>query len=181
MRRLLLSLVLVTGCTYYMRPNQLPPAASKVAPEQRVATWNRALGVLLDEGYVPTTLDANACFISARMRDDVQLGALQGTLAMVMIAPDGRLRVAVSGHGEYTSEDGLLTALTAEQDRITKEILAPAPPVVPAAKPATAPVSKLGAPVSKGAPVSVSKPAAAPAPVAAVLPRDTAQAPVAPR
>ena len=143
MRALLMSLALVTGCNFYVRPNQLPPATSQVAPAQRVATWQRALGVLLDEGYVPTALDVNACFISAHMRDDLQLGQLQGTLAMVMITPDGRVRVAVSGHGEYTSEDGLLKALTDEQNRITKEILEPgaAVPARPSAVPVKAPAA----------------------------------------
>jgi hypothetical protein len=130
-------MALLTGCNYYLRPNQLPPAMNQVGPEQRLATWNRAIGVLLDEGYVPTTLDANACFISAHMRDDVEVGKLQGTLALVTIDPDGKLRVAVSGHGTYTSADGLLNDLTAEQDKITKAILPPgepdAPPVPPPA------------------------------------------------
>jgi len=135
MRRLLLVLSVLTGCNYYLRPNELAPVVSQVEPEQRLATWNRAVVVLLDEGYVPDSLDANACFISARMRDDVQVGKLQGTLAMVVVAPDGRLRVAVSGHGEYTSSSGLLRDLTAEQERITKEILAPAPMAAPVATP----------------------------------------------
>lgn len=127
MKNLVLALAVLTGCNYYLRPNELPPAVAQVTPEQRLAVWNRAVGVLLDEGYVPTMMDATACFVSAKMRDDVDMGKLAGTLALISVTPDGKVRVSVAGHGTYTSEDAFKKDITAEQDRIAQEILATPP------------------------------------------------------
>lgn len=133
MKALLLAAMLA-GCyqNYYLRPNELPPAVAQITPEQRLAAWNRVVAVLLDEGYVPTLMDPTTCFVSAKFRDDIEVGKLTGTLALVAISPEGKLRVSVAGHGTYAvgHEDDFKHDMLGEQDRITKEILAtqPAPP-----------------------------------------------------
>jgi hypothetical protein len=145
MRALLLSAVLTaslaSACNYYLRPGDIQPVTARVVGDQRDAVWQRAINVLLDEGYVPDVLNQQAGYISAKQRDDVQLGQLAGTMAIVTVSPDGVLRVEVSGHGEYTSSDGLLHDVQAEQDKLLKEILAASAAPAHGAPPSATPTS----------------------------------------
>lgn len=125
---------LAAGCHYYLRPGDIQPVTARVAGDQRDAVWQHAIEVLLDEGYVPDVLNQPAGYISAKQRDDVELGKLAGTMAIVTVSPAGVVRVEVSGHGQYTSGDDLLRDVKAEQDKLLKEITAqPAPAAPPAA------------------------------------------------
>jgi hypothetical protein len=124
-----------------LRPGDLAPLASQVPVEQRVAVWQRAIGVLLDEGYVPQVLNEAACYISAKQRDDVTVGAIAGTMTIVTVSPEGVLRVQVSGAGVYNSQAELARDLDAIQHRLVQEISspggAPARPGTPGAPPAS--------------------------------------------
>jgi len=84
--------------------------------------WHRAIDVLLDEGYVPQVLNEAACFISAKQRDDVDVGALAGTAALVTISPEGRLRLEVGGAGVYNSASELKRDIAALEDKLIQEI-----------------------------------------------------------
>jgi len=126
--RLVCTLLVLLGlCScagvYVVRPGTLKPAVASVAPDQRVATWQRAITVLLDEGYVPQVLDATACYIFAKARDDVAAGATYGAWAMVVVAPDGVVRVTVSGIGLYHSQDELGADVVARQERLIRLIM----------------------------------------------------------
>jgi hypothetical protein len=126
-----------TGCTQYMRPGDLTPLNAHVALDQRTLVWQRAIDVLLDEGYVPNVLDSTACYISAKQRDDVQIGSLSNTMVIVTVSPEGQLRLSVSGAGVYASSGGLLDDIRAIQQRLMDEIVqrahAPAPAATPTA------------------------------------------------
>jgi hypothetical protein len=107
---------------------------ASIPVDQRVAVWHRAIGVLLDEGYVPDVLNEAACYISAKMRADIVAGSLAGTMAIVSIPPDGTLRLQVSGAGLYTSQDELTRDVATVQNRLLAEILnrpIPAPTTKP--------------------------------------------------
>jgi hypothetical protein len=97
--------------------------STQVGAERRVALWQRAIGVLLAEGYVPQVLNEAACYISAKQRDDVTVGAVAGTLAIVTVSPEGVLRIQVSGAGVYSSGSGLARDLDAIQHRLLQEIV----------------------------------------------------------
>jgi len=114
----------LAGCNQYLRPGELSPLKAQVALEQRTRIWQEAIDVLLDEGYVPNVLDPLACYISAKQRDDVQVGSLTGTMTIVTISPEGRLRVEVSGQGIYASSSSLVHDLEAVQTKLRDEILA---------------------------------------------------------
>ncbi|HEY1552119.1 MAG TPA: hypothetical protein VGG28_30035 [Kofleriaceae bacterium] len=121
--KLLFASVLLAGCTQYMRPGDLTPLNAQVATDQRTVVWQRAIDVLLDEGYVPQVLDSTACYISAKQRDDVEIGSLTNTTVIVMVSPEGRLRLSVSGAGVYASSGGLLDDIKAVQKRLMDEIV----------------------------------------------------------
>lgn len=121
---------LFTACAspQALRPGDLPPIVSRVSPEQRVATWNRAIGVLLDEGYVPEVLNQDGGYISAKRRDDgSDTDELAGTFSIVMIAPDGVVRVEIAGGGVYSDVNKLAHDLRAIQERLAAKIAQPAP------------------------------------------------------
>src|SRR4029077_5816304 len=86
-----------------------------VPPEQRDLVWRRAVGVLLDQGYVPQVLSADAGYISAKRREDIADDAFAGTIALVYISPEGRVRVEVSGGGIFHSESQFLDAVNQRQ------------------------------------------------------------------
>ena len=137
MIKLILGLTVLSGCATPMllRPGDVAPITAQVSGE-RVATWQRAIVVLLDEGYIPQVLNEAACYISAKQRDDVTTGALAGTTAIVMISPDGVLRVEVGGAGVYNSAADLERDVEAVQNRLVQEIqsraaLPSAPPLAP--------------------------------------------------
>jgi hypothetical protein len=116
----------LSGCytSWVVRPGSLTPATANVAPADRSATWQRAIQVLLEEGYVPMAMNEAAGFVSGRQRDDVQLGTLTGATAIVTIAPDGWLRVEVAGAGYYTSEDDIVRECATRQQNLLRRILA---------------------------------------------------------
>jgi hypothetical protein len=109
------------------RPGDLPPLVSRIAPDQRVATWNRAITVLLDEGYVPQVLNQEAAYISAKQRDDASNDELAGTMVIVTISPEGAVRVEIAGVGVYHDESQLAHDLQQVQARLTAEITGSAP------------------------------------------------------
>jgi hypothetical protein len=123
---------------YVLRPGDLAPIVAQVGSEQRVAIWQRAITVLLDEGYVPQVLNEAACYVSGKQRDDVTEGALAGTIAIVTVSPEGRLRVEVGGHGVYRDEADLKRDVAEIQQRLTQEIMGSAlPPATPGSGPRT--------------------------------------------
>jgi hypothetical protein len=117
LRWLLAFSVLLCGCTsfYRVRPGTLEPGRATIPPDQRAAVWQRAVGVLLDQGYVPQVLNADAGFISAKRREDIANDAFAGTIALVYISPEGGVRVEVSGGGIFHSEDQFLDAVNQRQ------------------------------------------------------------------
>jgi hypothetical protein len=122
---LLVLSLLLSGCAYYyfVHPGALEPSRAQVAPEDRATVWRRAVGVLLDQGYVPQVMNESAAFISARRREDFQNDPLAKTMVSVYISPDGAVRVEMSGVGLFASEKQFLAAITERQqlilDRIT--------------------------------------------------------------
>jgi hypothetical protein len=141
-RSWMLTAVLVAACAtpQLLRPGDLAPVSAQVDAAQRVAVWHRAIGVLLDEGYVPQVLNEAACYISAKQRDDVVVGAVAGTLAIVTVSPEGVLRLQVSGVGVYHSASDLAHDLDAIQHRLIQEITSRgAAPMSPPAVAPTAP------------------------------------------
>ena len=137
--RLVATAVLLTtvlsGCSmwYRVRPGQSRPATAGVAPEQRAAIWQRAVTVLLDEGYIPALLNESTCFISAHRRVDLVDDALAGTLVLIAISPEGNLRVEVGGSGIFASEQELLHAVSELQSHLLNLIVRQRVPVRPAA------------------------------------------------
>ena len=126
MRFIALAIVLMAGgcyTPYWVRPGEVPPATATVPPEQRNVTWQRSVGVLLEEGYVPQVLNEGACYVSGRQRDDAENGVLAGSMAIVTIAPDGLLRVEVAGRGLYLSQDHLNTDVRQLQAHLLRRIL----------------------------------------------------------
>lgn len=118
---------LACAAPYVLRPGDLAPIVAQVSSEQRIAVWQRAITVLLDEGYVPQVLNEAACYVAGKQRDDVVEGALAGTIAIVTVSPEGRLRVEVGGHGVYTNEADLKRDVAEIQQRLTQEIMGAAP------------------------------------------------------
>lgn len=122
---LLVSSLLLSGCAsyYHVHPGALEPNRARVAPEERSAVWRNAVGVLLDQGYVPQVLDEAAAFISARRREDFENDPLAKTVVLVYISTDGALRVEVSGVGLFSSEKQFLDAIGERQRLIADLIL----------------------------------------------------------
>jgi hypothetical protein len=115
--------LLIAGCSYYhVNPGALEPSRAQIAPEERAALWRRAIGVLLDQGYVPQVLNEAASFISARRREDFENDPLAKTLALVYISPDGAVRVEVSGVGYFASEKQFLNAI-GERQRVILDLI----------------------------------------------------------
>ena len=121
---LLVLAVLLSGCSYYhVHPGALEPSRAQIAPEERAALWRRAIGVLLDQGYVPQVLNEAASFISAKRREDFENDPLARTLVLVYISPDGAVRVEVSGVGYFASEKQFISAIGERQRAILDLIL----------------------------------------------------------
>jgi hypothetical protein len=124
--RVPLPFLLLTSCAslYYTRPGTFHPAVGSIAPSDRSAVWQRAITALLDEGYVPQVLNEAGGYISARRREDlVEDTSLVGTMATVVVAADGQVRVEVSGTGVYYSEGAFVAAITNRQQRLLARIL----------------------------------------------------------
>jgi hypothetical protein len=106
----------------------LTPALIASPPEQRVAVWQHAVTVLLDQGYVPQVLNEAAGFISAKRREDLADDALAGTIAIVSISPQGEVRVDVSGAGLFHSEQDFLKTISDRQNLLARLIAQPGAP-----------------------------------------------------
>lgn len=112
--------LLLCGCTsfYQIHPGTLEPGRAAIAPEQQDTIWRRAVGVLLDQGYVPQVVNEAAGFISARRREDIADDAFAGTIATVYISPEGGVRVEVSGGGNFHSESQFIDAVSQRQQQL---------------------------------------------------------------
>ncbi len=121
----LLAVVLVasSGCATIQiaRPGTLPTAAASVPADQRLAAWNRAIGALIDAGFVPQVFNETACYVSAKRRDDI----LSGAIAIVQVTPEGVVRVQISGIGQFSSQDALNAEITRRQTDILQRIVHP--------------------------------------------------------
>jgi hypothetical protein len=131
---------LLSGCSYpavyALRPGTVTPVTANVTPDQRAALWQRAIGVLLDEGYVPQVLNEAACFVSAKQRDDLVMPTgTVGATVVVTISPDGVVRVQVSGTGVYNSVDDLAADINQRQQALLSKIVSGA--ATAAAKPSS--------------------------------------------
>ncbi|HUJ57516.1 MAG TPA: hypothetical protein VLX92_03460 [Kofleriaceae bacterium] len=126
----LLLLCAVSGCAtpYLLRPGDVAPLTASVAQDQRAVVWQRAIGALLDMGYIPQVLNEAACYISAKQRDDVTDGQLAGTIAIVNVSPEGQVRVEVGGAGVYHSADELARDVKTVEHNIMQAILARSAP-----------------------------------------------------
>jgi len=115
--------LLIAGCSYYhVNPGALEPSVGYVTPEERAVVWRRAIGVLLDQGYVPQVLNEAASFISAKRREDFENDPLARTLVLVYISPDGAVRVEVSGVGYFASEKQFISAI-GERQRVILDLI----------------------------------------------------------
>ena len=108
---------------YHIPPGTLEASKAQISLQERGATWQRAIGVLLDQGYVPQVLNETAFFISARRRDDLENDALVNTMVTVYISQEGTLRVEISGGGLFTSEKQFLNAISEKQNIIFNLIM----------------------------------------------------------
>jgi hypothetical protein len=89
--------------------------------------------VLLDEGYVPQVVNAEAGYISAKRREDLTDDSLIGTMATVVVTSNGLVRLEVTGTGFYHSEQEFQNAVSDRQKRLLGRILSPQdpPPIAP--------------------------------------------------
>ncbi len=117
---------LTTGCVsfYNTRPGALTPALATIPPTERSAVWQRAIPVLLDEGYVPQVVNEASGYISARRREDlVEDSSLVGTMVTVVVTANGTVRLEVSGTGFYHSQQEFQAAVDVRQKRLLDRIL----------------------------------------------------------
>lgn len=125
-----LTLTLLPACAtvYYARPGELSPVWANVPPDQRLAVFQRAIPVLLDQGYVPDVLNEAAGYIRAKRREDIANDALANTIALVAISPEGRVRIEVSGSGFFSSPEDFVKTIGARQVLLARLILNPSEP-----------------------------------------------------
>lgn len=138
---ILLSMPLM-ACVHYSLPGAFAPARGSIPVAERTLAWQHAVTALLDNGYVPNELNETAGYIVARRRDD-DTGPLVGSLATVVLTPEGMVRVEVSGTGVFTSEKTFVSTITARQNDILQSILA----THAAARALPLPSPKVGEPV----------------------------------
>jgi hypothetical protein len=98
-----------------VHPGTLGAATVSVSPDEKGVLWRRAVGVLLDQGYVPQVLNESACFISARRREDIADDAFARTIAIFSVSPEGVARMEVSGAGLFSSEAQFVAAIRDRQ------------------------------------------------------------------
>ncbi len=108
---------------YSFRPGDLPSEVAQIDPDQRIAAWNRAIEVLLKQGYEPQVLNQDAGYISAKMRDDAPEDALVGTRAIITITPRGQVSVEVGAIGNYESPATLEQYIASMQARLLAGII----------------------------------------------------------
>jgi hypothetical protein len=107
------------------RPGTLPLATASVPPDHRLAAWNRAIGGLIDSGFVPQVFNETACYVSGRRRDDLGDDILSGAMAIVQVTPEGTVRVQISGIGQFSSQDALNAEITRRQMDILQRTIHP--------------------------------------------------------
>jgi len=119
-------LPLLSACAtvYYARPGELTPFWATVAPDQRLAIFQRAIPALLDQGYVPDVVSEAAGYIKARRREDIADDALANTIALVAITPEGHVRIEVSGNGVFSNQSDFIKTISARQALLARLILA---------------------------------------------------------
>jgi hypothetical protein len=101
----------------------VPAAFGHVSAPERLLTWQRAVYALLEQGYVPDLINESAGYVSAKRREDLQADALTGSTAIVVIAPDGVVRVEVSGVGIATSQEGATSQIAQRQMELLNAVL----------------------------------------------------------
>ena len=116
---------LLTGCTsiYVARPGAIGASTVRIPPDERPAVWQRAIGVFLDQGYVPQILNEKACYISAKRREDIADDAFAGTTATLFVTPEGVVRMEVSGAGVFHSEAQFVAAIRERQQTLLNLVL----------------------------------------------------------
>jgi hypothetical protein len=117
--------ILLAGCTtwYLARPGTLGASRVFVSPDDRSRIWQRAVVVLLDQGYVPQVLNEGAGFISARRREDIADDAFARTIALFSVSPEGLVRLEISGAGLFGSEEKFVAAIRDRQETLLDLIL----------------------------------------------------------
>jgi hypothetical protein len=144
-----LLLALLPACYRFtvLRPGGLRPATAQLPPDLRDEVWNRAIGILLDEGFVPELLNESACFIRAKQRSDLVADQTALQTAVLTIGRSGLVRVDVWGAGDYSLIGGdrdLAEDLAREQDHLLHRFIGlPDGAALPGS---TAPTAAPGAP-----------------------------------
>ena len=117
--------LLTVGCNQYYRsrPGALGPAKTQIAPGERALAWQHAIGAVVEQGYIPVVLNESGGFISAKRREDLTDDALIGSIVTVVIAPEGTVRVELSGAGFFSNEQDFLDAVTKRQAKIMQAIV----------------------------------------------------------
>ena len=120
-------LAAASGCSTIQiaRPGTLPTATASVPADQRLAAWNRAIGALIEAGFVPQVFNETACYVSAKRRDDLGDDILSGAMAIVQVTPEGVVRVQISGIGQFSSQDALNAEITRRQAEVLRHIVSP--------------------------------------------------------
>jgi hypothetical protein len=116
----------ISGCTttyYRVHPGSASPATTTIAPDRRIALWEHAVGAILDQGYVPQVLNKDACYISARRREDISDDAFAGTIVIFSVSPEGKVRLELSGGGLFDSEEKFFSEIARRQTQILKAIM----------------------------------------------------------
>lgn len=123
--RMLALPALLTGCAtwYHAHPGALGASTVAVSPDERQILWQRAIVVLLDQGYVPQVLNERASFISAKRREDIADDAFAGTIALFSVSSEGLVRMEVSGAGLFRSEAQFIAAIRERQESLLNQIL----------------------------------------------------------
>jgi hypothetical protein len=127
---LLLAFLFLSGCAdvFTSRPGTTLPAMATIPVADRDVVWERAIPVLLDEGYVPLVVNQQAGYISAKRREDFNDDTLVGTMATVVVTTSGVVRLEVSGVGYFHSAEEFQAAVKTRQQRLLSRILNPAHP-----------------------------------------------------
>jgi hypothetical protein len=116
---------LAGGCVnwYYAHPGAIGAAMANTAPAARSELWQRAVLVLIDNGYVPQVLNEQAAYIMARRREDIADDAFARTIAIFTISSKGQARLGISGEGRFRSEAEFVAAAQERQEALLKLVL----------------------------------------------------------
>jgi len=126
-KTLLIAFLFFSGCAdvFYARPGTTLPAVATIPAVEREAVLDRAVPVLLDEGYVPQLVNQQAGYIIAKHREDWSDDTLVGTMATLVVTSNGVVRLEVSGVGYFHSAGEFQAAVKARQQRLLTRILNP--------------------------------------------------------